>query len=29
LHQMGFGVVIDENGRPICSELWPGNTGLM
>jgi transposase len=19
-------VVIDGNGRPICSELWPGNT---
>jgi transposase len=26
LHQMVLGVVIDENGRPICSELWPGNT---
>lgn len=26
LHQMVLGVVIDEDGRPICSELWPGNT---
>jgi len=26
LHQMVLGVVIDENGRPICSEMWPGNT---
>jgi transposase len=24
LHQMV--VVIDEDGRPICSEMWPGNT---
>jgi transposase len=24
--QMVLGVVIDENGRPICSEMWPGNT---
>jgi hypothetical protein len=26
LHQMVLGVVIDETGRPICSEMWPGNT---
>jgi Transposase DDE domain len=26
LRQMVLGVVIDENGRPICSEMWPGNT---
>jgi Transposase DDE domain len=26
LQQMIVGVVIDAHGRPICSELWPGNT---
>jgi len=26
LQQMIVGVVIDAKGRPICSELWPGNT---
>ena len=26
LHQLILGVVIDETGRPICSEMWPGNT---
>src|SRR5271165_5580712 len=26
LPQMVLGVVIDETGRPICSEMWPGNT---
>jgi hypothetical protein len=26
LQQMIVGVVIDAQGRPICSELWPGNT---
>jgi hypothetical protein len=26
LQQMIVGVVIDARGRPICSELWPGNT---
>ena len=26
LKQMVVGVVLDEKGRPICSELWPGNT---
>ena len=24
LHRMVLGVVIDETGRPICSEMWPG-----
>jgi transposase len=24
--QMILGVVIDAEGRPICSEMWPGNT---
>jgi transposase len=26
LKQMVAGVIIDGNGRPICCELWPGNT---
>lgn len=26
LKQMVVGVVIDDQGRPICCELWPGNT---
>jgi hypothetical protein len=26
LQQMIVAVVIDAHGRPICSELWPGNT---
>jgi hypothetical protein len=26
LHQMVVGVVLDGDGRPICCELWPGNT---
>jgi hypothetical protein len=26
LLQMIVGVVIDAEGRPICSEMWPGNT---
>jgi hypothetical protein len=26
LHQMVVGVVLDGEGRPICCELWPGNT---
>jgi Transposase DDE domain len=25
LHQVVVGVVLDEAGRPICSEIWPGN----
>jgi len=24
--QMIVGVVLEENGRPLCCELWPGNT---
>ena len=26
LKQLVVGVVLDEQGRPICCELWPGNT---
>ena len=26
LKQMVVGAVIDNEGRPICCELWPGNT---
>ncbi len=26
LNQMVVGVVLDDNGRPLCCELWPGNT---
>ena len=26
LMQMILGVVIDAEGRPVCSEMWPGNT---
>jgi transposase len=26
LHQMIVGLVMDQCGRPLCSELWPGNT---
>jgi hypothetical protein len=26
LNQMIVGVIIDQDGRPICSEMWPGNT---
>ena len=26
LHQMVLGVVIDGGGRPIMTEMWPGNT---
>jgi transposase len=26
LKQMVVGVVLDNDGRPLCSELWPGNT---
>lgn len=25
LHQVIVGVVLDDEGRPICSETWPGN----
>ncbi len=24
--QMVIGVILDEHGRPICCEMWPGNT---
>jgi transposase len=26
LYQMVVGAVLDDQGRPICCELWPGNT---
>ncbi len=26
LKQMIVGVVLDEAGRPLCSQMWPGNT---
>jgi len=26
LKQMVVGAVLDNNGRPICCEMWPGNT---
>ncbi|MCP4330608.1 MAG: IS1634 family transposase [Alphaproteobacteria bacterium] len=26
LMQMILGVVIDDAGRPVCTEMWPGNT---
>jgi hypothetical protein len=26
LNQMIVGVVLDRNGTPLCSEMWPGNT---
>jgi transposase len=26
LNQMVVGVVLDERGRPLCCEMWPGNT---
>ena len=26
LKQMVVGMVLDDHGNPICSELWPGNT---
>lgn len=26
LNQMVVGVVIDNHGKPICCEMWPGNT---
>ena len=26
LKQMVVPVIIDDNGRPICCEMWPGNT---
>jgi transposase len=26
LNQMIVGVIIDQDGRPVCSQMWPGNT---
>ena len=26
LNQMVVGVVLDDAGRPVCCEMWPGNT---
>jgi len=26
LNQMVVGVVIDNHGKPVCCEMWPGNT---
>ena len=26
LNQMIVGVIVDQCGRPVCSEMWPGNT---
>jgi len=26
LRQMVVGLVLDQEGRPVCCELWPGNT---
>lgn len=26
LNQMIVGTVIDDNGKPVCCEMWPGNT---
>jgi Transposase DDE domain len=26
LNQMIVGIIIDQHGRPVCSEMWPGNT---
>ncbi len=26
LHQMIVGLVMDQDGRPLCCEMWPGNT---
>ena len=26
LNQMVVGIIVDQNGRPVCSEMWPGNT---
>jgi transposase len=29
LKQMVVGMVLDQNGNPVCTELWPGNTADM
>jgi transposase len=26
LNQMVVGVILDDHGQPVCSEMWPGNT---
>jgi len=26
LNQMIFAVLLDGDGRPVCTEMWPGNT---
>jgi len=26
LHQMVVGIIIDDDGKPVCCEMWPGNT---
>src|SRR5450759_247635 len=26
LKQMIVGIIMDQDGRPVCSEMWPGNT---
>lgn len=26
LNQMVVGVILDNNGKPVCCEMWPGNT---
>jgi hypothetical protein len=26
LNQMVVGIIMDQDGRPVCSEMWPGNT---
>jgi hypothetical protein len=26
LNQMVVSIIVDQNGRPVCSEMWPGNT---
>jgi len=26
LNQMVLGIIMDQQGRPVCSEMWPGNT---
>jgi hypothetical protein len=26
LNQMVLGIIMDQKGRPVCSEMWPGNT---
>lgn len=26
LNQMIVGIIIDQHGRPVCSQMWPGNT---